>query len=75
MSWKPDVHSDIPVFRQIAQHFEEQILSGKLLPGESLPAERALAKALDVNRSTVTTAYAELRATGVVNPSKEAAQG
>lgn len=66
MTWKPDVQSGIAVFRQITQHFEEQILSGKPSPGERLPTERSLAKSLGVNRSTVTAAYTELRATGLV---------
>lgn len=66
MHWKPNTQEDIPIFRQITQYFERQILSGKLSPGESLPPERALAKLLDVNRSTVTAAYEELRGCGLV---------
>ncbi|GMA61043.1 winged helix-turn-helix domain-containing protein [Alicyclobacillus fastidiosus] len=66
MSWNPNAQLGIAVYRQIAQHFEEQILTGKLSPGEHLPAERSLAKSLGVNRSTVTASYEELRASGLV---------
>ncbi|WP_236613814.1 PLP-dependent aminotransferase family protein [Alicyclobacillus acidoterrestris] len=55
-----------PIFRQIAKHFESLIIEGKLAPGEPLPAERKFAEELGVNRSTVVSAYAELRATGLV---------
>ena len=66
MNWKPDAQANIPVFHQIVERFEEQILTGKLSPGEPLPTERSLAKSLNVNRSTVTAAYEELRASGLV---------
>ncbi len=66
MEWQPDAKNNLPVFRQIASYFEKQISSGKLSPGQPLPTERALAKEFSVNRSTMTAAYAELRASGLV---------
>lgn len=42
------------------------ISSGVLKPGDKLPANRELAKTLDVNRNTVTTAYADLEADGLI---------
>ncbi len=64
--WKPDLNSKTPLFRQIAIYFEQEITEGKRQPGSGLPPERKLAQDLGVNRSTITAAYAELRATGLV---------
>ncbi|TLS38253.1 PLP-dependent aminotransferase family protein [Pseudalkalibacillus caeni] len=55
-----------PIYKQIVQYFEEMILNGDLDAGAPLPTERDLAVQLGVNRSTITTAYAELRASGLV---------
>ena len=48
------------------RHFEQRIIQGDFAPGQRLPSERELAKQLQVNRSTVSMAYDELRATGLV---------
>jgi GntR family transcriptional regulator, regulator for abcA and norABC len=64
--WKPDLNSQTPLFRQIATYFEQEITEGKRQPGSQLPPERKLAQDLGVNRSTITSAYAELRATGLI---------
>ncbi len=66
MQWKPDSTSGIPIYKQIAHHYENLIIKGELLAGSSMPTERVLARELGVNRSTVATAYAELRASGLV---------
>ncbi|WP_217594929.1 PLP-dependent aminotransferase family protein [Cohnella sp. GbtcB17] len=66
MSWQPDRSLDKPVYRQIAEHFEQRIQSGELTAGSPLPAERKLAAQLAVNRTTVIQAYEELRASGWV---------
>ncbi|WP_080147237.1 aminotransferase-like domain-containing protein [Marinilactibacillus piezotolerans] len=49
---------------------EEKIRSGELQPGTRLPAERKLAEALNVNRSTVIRAMEELTAQGVLTRKK-----
>ncbi len=64
--WKPDSNSKTALFRQIAIYFEQEITEGKLQPGSQLPPERKLAEILEVNRSTITSAYVELRATGLI---------
>jgi GntR family transcriptional regulator, regulator for abcA and norABC len=64
--WKPDPNSKTPLFRQIAMYFEQEITEGERRPGSQLPTERKLAQDLGVNRSTITAAYAELRATGLI---------
>lgn len=54
-------------FRAIVADMAARIRRGELPPGARLPAERTLATRLGVNRSTVTTAYAELWSLGLVD--------
>jgi len=66
MDWKPDKHAEMPVYKQIAAHLEREIVSGALPPGAPLPPERTLARQYGVNRGTVSAAYEELRAAGLI---------
>lgn len=66
MEWKPDRLHDKPIYKQIVEYIEYRILNGEYPPGSLLPSERILAKELNVNRSTVVTAYEELRASGLI---------
>jgi GntR family transcriptional regulator/MocR family aminotransferase len=61
-----DRDSGIPLYRQIQHFLREQIHSGALLAETRLPASRELASGLGVSRITVTNAYAELEAEGLV---------
>ncbi|MFN8525697.1 MAG: PLP-dependent aminotransferase family protein [Chloroflexota bacterium] len=54
------------LYRQLADALEGAIASGTLAESERLPAERELAQALKVSRTTVVTAYRELEARGLV---------
>jgi len=56
--------SNVPLRRQIETAVRKLIDDGALRPGEPLPSSRDLARRLDVNRSTVYQAYAELQAQG-----------
>jgi len=49
-----------PAYQQIISSIERQIQSGRLKPGEKLPAERDLAEELKTARGTVKKAYDEL---------------
>ncbi len=62
-----DRDSRVPIFRQIAAQLRELIVAGKLPPGFRLPPERRLAEALGVNRSTVLSAYHELRSDAFID--------
>ncbi|WP_019424625.1 MocR-like pyridoxine biosynthesis transcription factor PdxR [Paenibacillus sp. OSY-SE] len=64
--WKPDRSSNEPLYQQIADDIERRISYGEFPPGSLLPSERKLADQLEVNRSTVVLAYAELRALGII---------
>ena len=61
-----DRESPIPLYQQIKDHLRSGILSGNLAAGTRLPASRALAQNLSVNRITVESAYAELEAEGLI---------
>src|SRR5213080_4630555 len=61
-----DRSSDTPLYQQISDKIREAILSGQLAEGIRLPTERALASALQVNRTTVMNAYNQLAGDGLV---------
>src|SRR5687768_15346009 len=54
----------LPAYRQIQQALRLLILDGRLPIGIKLPGERHLAAELGVSRTTVATAFAELRQHG-----------
>src|SRR5947207_14577594 len=62
-----DFKSDVPLYLQINRGIQDQIITGSLRAGERLPATRDLARQLGVNRSTVTNAYEELLADGLLS--------
>ena len=51
---------------KISDSIESEIARGRLRPGDRLPAVRALAEELGVNRNTVSAAYQRLAAAGIV---------
>lgn len=59
--------SHVPLYAQIVAEVRKMMTGGALKVGDRLPANRELAKALGVNRTTVTTAYAELAADGLIS--------
>jgi DNA-binding FadR family transcriptional regulator len=54
------------LYEQIAAHLTGLVLSGALQPGERLPAERDLALQLEVSRSSLREAIAELAVEGIL---------
>jgi GntR family transcriptional regulator len=56
----------VPIYIQIFNQVRHLIASGRLAPGEELPAIRLLAEQLVVNPNTVARAYLELERAGVV---------
>jgi GntR family transcriptional regulator/MocR family aminotransferase len=55
-----------PLYRQVQAFLQLEIQSGALEPETKLPASRHLASQLGVSRVTITNAYAELEADGLV---------
>lgn len=54
------------LYRQIYEYIKNEIKEGKLQRNEKLPSTRSLAEYLQVARSTVDTAYAQLLAEGYI---------
>ena len=61
-----DLHSGMPVYRQIIDQVRGAIASGALTAGEQLPTVRQLAVDLQVNPNTVVRAYRELELGGLL---------
>lgn len=60
------VKSTVPLYEQIYDYIKNDIRNGRIPCGEKLPSTRALAKYLEVSRSTVELAYDQLFAEGYV---------
>lgn len=52
-----DFRSGLPIYIQIMNQIENQVVGGKLKPGDQLPTVRALASELRVNFNTVARSY------------------
>ena len=57
----------VPLYEALYRNIRQDILSGKLVPGEKLPSKRALATHLEVSKITVETAYNQLLAEGYIS--------
>ena len=56
----------VPLYEALYRCIRQDILSGKLAPGEKLPSKRALADNLEVSKITVETAYNQLLSEGYI---------
>jgi DNA-binding transcriptional MocR family regulator len=61
-----DASLDKPLYAQIRDQIRERIGSGALWPGDRLEPSRELSRRLGVHRTTVSNAYAELEAEGLI---------
>jgi GntR family transcriptional regulator len=52
-----DFRSGLPIYTQIVNQVQTQVVAGVLKPGDQLPTVRALAEELRVNFNTVARAY------------------
>lgn len=59
--------SGVPIYRQIVDQMKHLIASGRLAPGDEVPAIRKLAETLLVNPNTVARAYRELEMMGLLS--------
>ncbi len=64
MSWK--LYSDRPIYSQIVERIQVQIVSGFYAPGDRLPSVRDLAAAAGVNPNTMQKAFGELERSGLI---------
>jgi GntR family transcriptional regulator len=61
-----DLHSGVPVYRQLIDQVRGGIAAGSLRPGDQLPTVRQLAVDLAINPNTVMRAYRELELGGLL---------
>src|SRR5258708_6797379 len=61
-----DLHSGVPVYRQIIDQVQGGIAAGTLKAGDQLPTVRQVAVDLSINPNTVVRAYRELEIRGVL---------
>ena len=64
MAWK--LNSDRPIYAQILERSQMQIVSGVYQPGTKIPSVRELAADAGVNPNTMQKALAELERSGLV---------
>lgn len=61
-----DLHSGVPVYRQIIDQVRGGLAAGQLAEGDQLPTVRQLAVDLAINPNTVVRAYRELELGGLL---------
>src|SRR5580658_3874185 len=61
-----DLHSGVPVYRQIIDQVLGGIASGRLAVGDQIPTVRQVAVDLAINPNTVVRAYREMEIRGVL---------
>jgi 2-aminoadipate transaminase len=66
LAFNPDPTKAEPIYIQLAAAVAEAIRAGRIPVGARLPSERLYAEALGVSRTTITAAYQELRAMGLL---------
>ena len=64
MAWNLD--SDRPIYAQLLERIQLQIVSGIYGPGDTLPSVRDLAAEASVNPNTMQKAFAELERSGLI---------
>ena len=64
MAWELD--ADRPIYAQLVERIQREIVSGKYQPGEKLPSVRDLAAVAAVNPNTMQKAFAELERSGLI---------
>ena len=64
MAWTLD--TDRPIYLQIVEIIQTQIVSGLYQPGDKLPSVRELAAQASVNPNTMQKAFSELERSGLI---------
>lgn len=64
MAWELD--NDRPIYSQLVDRIQMQIVSGQYPPGGKLPSVRDLAAEASVNPNTMQKAFAELERSGLI---------
>ncbi|UOE92522.1 GntR family transcriptional regulator [Alkalihalobacillus sp. LMS39] len=59
-------HSSMPIYSQLAERINRQIIRGELKPGDKLPSVREMGTQSNVNPNTVQRTYRELEGMKIV---------
>ena len=62
-----DLHSGVPVYRQLIDQVQAAITTGALRPGDQLPTVRRIAVDLAINPNTVARAIREMELRGILD--------
>lgn len=83
MARKTEAEAPAPLYKQLEESFVQNILSGRLKPGEAVPSTYSLAEQFGISRVTAVRCYEHLKARGfltarrggatIVNPTLPAA--
>src|SRR6266704_3824086 len=66
-AFRLDLHSGVPVYRQIIDQVMGGVAAGNLAGGDQLPTMRQVAVDLSINPNTVMRAYREMEIRGVLD--------
>jgi GntR family transcriptional regulator len=66
-AFRLDVHSGVPVYRQLIDQVQAAVASGALAPADQLPTVRQVAVYLAINPNTVSRAYREMEIRGLLD--------
>ncbi|MBK8158579.1 MAG: PLP-dependent aminotransferase family protein [Rhodospirillaceae bacterium] len=66
--WQPELKRQAgPLYLAIADRLAADLQSGRIVPGQQLPTQRALASQLGIDFTTVSRGYAEARRRGLID--------
>src|SRR6202453_2111644 len=65
-TFRLDMHSGVPLYRQLIDQVQAAVATGALLAGDQLPTVRQLAVDLEINPNTVVRAYREMEIGGLL---------
>ncbi|MBE7150518.1 GntR family transcriptional regulator [Bacillus mycoides] len=62
---KTEFSPNIPIYVQVMEYIKKEIVTGRLAPGDKIPAVRELAGELQVNPNTIQRTFQELEREGI----------
>jgi DNA-binding transcriptional regulator YhcF (GntR family) len=66
-AFRLDMHTGVPLYRQLIDQVQAAIAAGLLVPGDQLPTVRQVAVDLEINPNTVMRAYREMEIRGILD--------
>jgi GntR family transcriptional regulator len=66
-AFRLDMHSGVPLYRQLIDQVQAAIAAGLLVPGDQLPTVRQVSVDLEINPNTVMRAYREMEIRGILD--------